>query len=98
MESKKEKFVRLAEARTNKILKMIELLGNLSNTSSYEYTEEDVNRIYDRIFNELNISKERYGFGLRRKPEAFSLSCDEVKFIEHVRDECKESNVTENLT
>ena len=92
METKREKFVRLAEARTNKILKMIELLGNLSNTSSYEYTEEDVNRIYDRIFNELNISKERYGFGLRRKPEAFSLKCDEVKLIEHVSKDCKERN------
>lgn len=28
MESKREKFIRLAESRTNKILNMIQLLGN----------------------------------------------------------------------
>ena len=31
-ETKREKFVRIAEARTNKILNMIQLLGNCSNT------------------------------------------------------------------
>ena len=30
-ESKREKFVRIAEARTNKILNMVDLLGNCSN-------------------------------------------------------------------
>ena len=37
-ETKREKFVRIAEARTNKILNMIQFLGNCSNTSMYEYT------------------------------------------------------------
>lgn len=32
-ESKRDKFVRLAEARTNKIIDMLQLLGNCSNTS-----------------------------------------------------------------
>ena len=35
-ETKKEKFTRLAEARTNAALKQIALLGNLANTSNYE--------------------------------------------------------------
>ena len=30
-ETKREKFVRLAEARTNKIIDMLQLLGNCSN-------------------------------------------------------------------
>ena len=30
-ETKKEKFVRLAENRTNKVLEMIRLIGNLAN-------------------------------------------------------------------
>ena len=34
-ESKHEKFVRLAEARTNKIIDTLQLLGNCANTSSY---------------------------------------------------------------
>ena len=33
--SKVDNFVRLAEARTNKIIDMIGLLGNLSNKSNY---------------------------------------------------------------
>ena len=41
-ETKRERFVRLAEARTNKILDMIKLLGNCSSRSNYEYTDEDV--------------------------------------------------------
>lgn len=36
---------KMAEARTSKALKMIQLLGNLNNTSVYEYTEEDIKKI-----------------------------------------------------
>ena len=32
---KKANFIRIAEARTNKIIESITLLGNLSNTSYY---------------------------------------------------------------
>ncbi|RRC92655.1 hypothetical protein EII25_03010 [Erysipelotrichaceae bacterium OH741_COT-311] len=45
MESKREKFVRLAEKRMNNILKGIELMGNLSNSNNYDYTQEDLNKI-----------------------------------------------------
>lgn len=41
-ESKRERFVRIAETRTNKILNMIRLLSNCSNSSVYEYTKADV--------------------------------------------------------
>lgn len=39
-ETKRDKFVRLAEARTNKIIDMVQLLGNCSNTSQYEYSQK----------------------------------------------------------
>lgn len=42
-ESKKEKFIRIAEARTNKIIDMIRLLGNCSNTSTYDYSKDTKN-------------------------------------------------------
>ena len=48
-ETKRERFVRLAEARTNKIINMIQLLGNCSNQSMYEYTQKDVNKIFSAI-------------------------------------------------
>ena len=36
-ETKREKFVRMAEARTIKIISMVRLLGNCSNRLAYEY-------------------------------------------------------------
>ena len=45
METKRDKFVRLAEKRMDSILKGIELMGNLSNSNNYEYTQEDLNKI-----------------------------------------------------
>ncbi len=82
MESKRERFIRLAEARTNKILNMVKLLGNLSNTSSYEYTEEDVNLIYDKIFEELKASRARFGSNIRRNDEPFTLGTEGLISLE----------------
>ena len=48
-ETKREKFVRLAEARTNKIIDMLQLLGNCSNSSAYDYTQQDVDKIFAAI-------------------------------------------------
>ncbi len=45
MENKKQKFERLANTRINKILKQLDLIGNLSNTSVYEYSENEANQI-----------------------------------------------------
>ena len=59
-ESKRDKFVRLAESRTNKILETLVLLGNCSNTSAYEYSQKDVDKIFTAIQNELNETKKRF--------------------------------------
>ena len=56
-ETKREKFVRIAEARTNKIINMIQLLGNCSNQSLYEYSQKDVNKIFNTIQTELDEAK-----------------------------------------
>ena len=57
---KQENFKRLAEARTNKIIDSIVLLGNLSNTSYYEYTPQQVELIFDAIQGELDVQKQRF--------------------------------------
>ena len=44
-ENKHEKFCRLAENRTNNVLKQLELLANLSNKSAYDYSAQDVDKI-----------------------------------------------------
>ena len=56
---KEENFKRLAENRTNKIIDMLNLLGNLSNKSNYSYSEEQVDAIYDAIENEVNAQRNR---------------------------------------
>lgn len=60
MESKKERFVRIAEARTNKIIGMIRLLGNCSNKGNYEYSEDDVKAIFSAIESELKNAKSKF--------------------------------------
>lgn len=60
METKRERFVRLAEARTNKTIDMIRLLGNLSNKNNYDYTEEDVTKIFAALEKEIKLSKAKY--------------------------------------
>lgn len=44
MEEKEIKFKELAEKRVNNAIKNIQLIGNLSNTRAYSYTEEDVKK------------------------------------------------------
>ena len=60
MESKKERFKRIAENRTNKIINMVDLLGNCSNKNNYEYTEEDIKNIFNAIESSLKMSKMKF--------------------------------------
>lgn len=60
MESKKDRFVRIAEARTNKIIDMIRLLGNCANKGNYEYSEEDIKKIFSAIEAELKTAKGKF--------------------------------------
>ncbi len=72
-ETKREKFVRIAEARTNKIINMIQLLGNCSNQGLYEYTTKDVNKIFSAIQAELDEAKKRYSKQDSQKGSKFTL-------------------------
>lgn len=68
---KAENFVRLANKRTNKILEDIEILGNLANKNQYEYTDEQVEKIFNAIEKELATTKESFK---KKKPvNKFSL-------------------------
>ena len=58
--TKRDKFVRLAENRTNKALEQIRLLGNLSNKSTYEYSKQDVEKIFNALENEIANSKKQF--------------------------------------
>lgn len=58
MENKRENFKRISENRVSKILTLLSQLTNLSNSSFYEYNDEDIERIFEAINNEAQRSKE----------------------------------------
>jgi len=57
---KREKFVRLAEARVSKAMQSIRLIGNLNNRSAYEYSEDDVRKIVKALNSEVEAMAARF--------------------------------------
>ena len=60
MNQRRSNFVRLAEARTNKAIKSIRAIGNLSNRSSYEFSEADVREMVSALNKEIATLKSRF--------------------------------------
>ncbi len=58
-ESKADKFKRLAQGRTNNALKQITGIGKLA-TSAYEYTPEQVDKIFGALQAALDEAKGRF--------------------------------------
>ena len=72
-ETKREKFVRLAENRTNKILDMIQLLGNLSSVGTYEYTQQDIDKIFGAIDTVAKETRKRFNKVENKSSTRFTL-------------------------
>ena len=60
MRDKRQKFVDLAGARVNKALKDLQLIGNLSNKSAYEFSEGDIRKIFGALQKGLEGAKARF--------------------------------------
>lgn len=60
MRNKRQKFVELAEARVNKALKDIQLIGNLSNRSAYEFSEGDIRKMFAALQKGMETAKGRF--------------------------------------
>lgn len=58
-ETKKDRFIRLATSRVQKILKYITLLGNCS-SNNYEYNENQVNEMFLAIESHLAIIQQKF--------------------------------------
>ncbi len=69
-EEKRERFKRLAAQRTNTVLLKIKVLANCSNRSAYEYTEEEVNKIFSEIERRVKEAKSKFHFS---KTKEFKL-------------------------
>lgn len=72
-ENDRKKFVQLAEARVSKALKDIRLIGNLSNRSNYEYTEQDAKKIYSALKKAVDEMKQRFDRNGAGEEEIFKL-------------------------
>lgn len=73
-ETKRERFVRMAESRTIKIISMMRLLGNCSNKCAYEYSDKDVTKIFSAIDGAVADAKKRFKNSGSAAAEVFSLS------------------------
>jgi hypothetical protein len=56
----REKFVDLARKRVTKALKDIQLIGNLSNRSNYDYTDDDVAKIMKALTDEVAACRRKF--------------------------------------
>ena len=67
MNSKQTKFKELAEKRVNNAIKNIQLIGNLSNTNNYDYSNEDVAKIFKVLKEEIQTAEARFRRTDRKK-------------------------------
>ena len=72
-ETRNNRFKRLAEYRTNKIIKKINILGNCSNRSSYDYSESEINKIFNAIDKCLKETKQKFSYKKRDDKKIFKL-------------------------
>lgn len=73
MRDRRAKFVKLAEARVNRAIKDLQLIGNLSNRSAYQYDDDDVKKMFRALQRELDAAKARFGGGRSEGEEGFRL-------------------------
>lgn len=53
-------FIKIAEKRTDKVLNSLRLLGQCSNRRSYEYSDDQVNKIFREIRRCIRQTEEKF--------------------------------------
>jgi hypothetical protein len=73
-ESKAARFKRLVDARMGAILEKLSVLGNCSSKATYDYTPEDVKKIFDAIRTKVGEVEAQFTQKPGEKPKGgFSL-------------------------
>jgi len=70
---KREKFVRLAEGRTQLALDAIRKIGNLSNQRAYDYEHSDVKKILKALREATNDIERKFGSSSTDGENTFKL-------------------------
>lgn len=68
-ESRRQRFKRLATKRVNKALNQLRILGNLANKSYYDYTDDDVYKMFKALDSQIKVLKGKFHTG----PSKFRL-------------------------
>ena len=71
METKKDRFKRLASHRTNEVLHRLKVLSNCANRQLYDYDERDIEKVFSEIEKKVRETKSKFHFNKRR--EKFTL-------------------------
>ncbi|MDM9630223.1 hypothetical protein [Robiginitalea aurantiaca] len=69
----RDRFVRVAGPRVNKVLKALDSLEKCSNTYNYMYSEEDVDKMYGAIKSRLELLKKSFEKGLMKNNSEFKF-------------------------
>ena len=64
-ETPNEKFKRLSARRATNVLRSLKILGNLSNTSNYNYSVEEVEKMFKAIQSQLDNTHRKFEIGAR---------------------------------
>lgn len=62
METKKDRFKRLATHRTNEVIYRLKVLSNCSNHQLYEYDEKEIDKIFSEIERKIKEAKAKFNF------------------------------------
>lgn len=68
--TRRVRFEKVATKRMHKLLDQIELVGNCSNKVNYEYTNEDVEKMFSAIEEHVKQARSKFGSSTPAKEEA----------------------------
>ncbi|GLQ54039.1 hypothetical protein [Devosia nitrariae] len=73
MSEKREKFIKLAEGRTQAALDAIRKIGNLSNRRAYEFDDGDVRKIVKALRDAASDLERKFGSTSAVEKDVFKL-------------------------
>ena len=97
-EEKRIKFMEYAGKRVNNVLHDIQILEPMARSNSYDFTKEDVEKMFTAMQNMLDSVKEEYNkkFEQKAKAEKKLFSFDDVIVPSQDSENITDDDMTEN--
>lgn len=98
IESKQERFSRLAEARLEKTVKQINLIANLSSKINYDYSPDQAEDLLDRVQEAVLDAREEFGLArIKVTPEETLTLADLAMSEENLENDDTPSNESNDI-